>query len=146
MPDNDCSWMTHSSNLVLFGDAEEFSFTSREEQYVTILVVPQYQLDDFDLQVTVDGSTVITSENPGSSFVDWVQVKVRPGAQIVARTYTASPGPVLRFQRANSVTTEAKLSLVVPFAYWSHDYRLYVVGSTSAFTTTPVSGPHIITY
>jgi hypothetical protein len=41
---------------------------------------------------------------------------------------------------------EVELGMTVPFAYWSHDYRLYVVGSTSAFTSTPIKGPHIIRY
>jgi hypothetical protein len=114
LTDNDCSWMTHSAGLVLMGDTEQYAFTSTEEQYVTILVVPQYQLDDFDLQVTIDGAQVIASANPGSSFVDWIQVKVRAGARLVARTspypepsifLSSSPphsGAVLCSQRSNS--------------------------------------------
>jgi hypothetical protein len=83
--DNDCSWMTHSS-LLLLDDTEDYVFSSTDEQYVTILVVPQFQLDDFDLHITIDGAQVISSANPGSSFIDWVQVKVRAGAHISART------------------------------------------------------------
>lgn len=144
LTDNDCSWMTHSSGLALVGDTESYSFTSAQEQYVTILVVSQYQLDDFDLQVTVDQAHVITSENPGSSFMDWVQVKVRPGARITARS--SLPLVILRNNHLLLSCAEVQLGLTVPFSYWSHDYRLYVVGSTSAFTSTPIAGPHIINY
>ena len=119
MTDNDTSFMVVGSN---YKSTDSFKFTSHYNQIITILIVPEKELDDFDLYVGLDdGDTppVITS-NTGYETMDWVQMKVQAGTKmhIAVRNYWSGH-------------------------FLSSTYRLIVVGSGPDINKTEITGNHI---
>jgi hypothetical protein len=120
MTDNDTSFMVQGNAHV--GEVDLFPFTSDSKQLVTVLVVPEAQLDDFDLVISDDKGEVVAQAN-SASLVDWVQLRVPAGEQLTAH-----------------------VELYSSFHWLSKRYRLYVVGSTAALSDTDITGPHQQSY
>lgn len=136
MTDNDTSFMIEGS-IDSSGEQDDFAFTSRDDQFVTVTLVPVNSLSDFDFEL-IDGTgrTVLKSAEDGrqqlffglltrsGSYIDFAQVKVAPNEKLTAR-----------------VTAKSTAGLfVAPVGGTS--YRLIVTGSTNHFTTTDIHGPH----
>ena len=116
--DNDTSFMVEGTSSS-YSDVDTYSFTSASNQVVTIVLVPEYQLDDFDLTITDSSNNTISVSNE-SVFIDWVQLKVP----------------------ANT-TIKAKVECYWSGHYLSSDYRLYVTGSTVNLNKTEIQGDHV---
>ena len=107
MPDNDTSFMVET--IAGLSDTYAFSSHAQGNQLVTITVVPDASVDNFDLDILAgDGSLIATSSS--TLYTDFVQLQVIPGQQLMAR-----------------VRNRCFLGLTVGA------YRLIVVGSTPAF-------------
>ncbi len=118
--DNDTSFMVEGYIAYPYSETDSFEFTSNDDQYVTITLVPMYTLDDFDLVVKDDNGNVLATANT-YDYIDFVQL--------------------------NNITDGTTLTVEVTLYSTAHsyfkDYRLYVVGSTSNISTsTPISGDH----
>lgn len=100
------------------GDADRYDIKSRHDQFVTIVVVPEKQLDNFDLTIaTPEGRVLATSHS--SSFVDWIQVQAPRGGRMTVEVSLAASGHFL-----------------------ANTYRLYVVGAGAKFSETDIRGDH----
>jgi hypothetical protein len=86
--------------------SDTFTFVSSEQQLVTIAVVPEKSLDDFDLQLNSTASGTIVATSTSGLWMDWIQVQ---SAANEAFSITVSLG--------NSAHLLTKT------------YRLFVVGS-----------------
>lgn len=130
LADNDTSFMVTGA-IDTSAEVDSYAFTSRSTQYVTLLVVPENSLSDFDLELRDSrGRTLAVSNSDGSQFlfglvpvntghlVDFIQVAVPTGAGLVARVSARSRNPL------------------VP------TYRLLVVGSTSYLPPSDITGAH----
>lgn len=100
MKDNDTSFMV-DGKIGAKGESDDFHFTSRTNQYVTVLVLPTEgqahgarstgnsatdlgkQLDDFQLSITDDSGKQIGASRLQDG-PNWVQLKVPKGAQLNA--------------------------------------------------------------
>jgi len=94
-----------------------YPMTSQQDQVVTVMVVPVYQLDSFELAITDrDGNVLAASYN--LYYPPWIQLRVKAG-------------------------TTMKINILNVFSghFLSKDYRLFVVGSTTRFQYTDISGP-----
>jgi hypothetical protein len=100
------------------GSADSYALTSGDNQYVTILVVPEYQLDAFSVTVSDGGGEITRSEQ--ITFINWVQLRV------------AADSPL-------KITVDLKYSA----GFWQHNYRLFVVGSTTYIPQSDMQGHHI---
>ncbi len=121
LSDNDTSFLVsgHLAGSWWTGfEQDVFRFTSEEEQFVTVLLVPEYQLDDLDLDL-LDGDGNLVAASNCATLIDWVQIKVPAGTTLEARIKLYYTGHVL-----------------------SKRYRLYVTGSTQHFTESDITGPH----
>jgi len=106
--DNDTSFMV-SGTAKKAGESDRYSFHSRTDQYVTVLVLPTQgaavgssagsssiadfakNFDDFDLKVTDETGKVLGSSSLKNGS-DWVQLKVPKGAELRAEvTLKGSP-------------------------------------------------------
>ena len=119
MTNNDTSFMVHGVSSS-YSDEDVYTFKSAVNQVVTIVVVNEKELDDFDLTILNSSNTVIATSDEGRYFVDWVQLKVP----------------------ANT-TIKAKVKLYWSGHYLSSSYRLYVTGSTQYANQTEITGNHI---
>jgi hypothetical protein len=130
LTNNDTSFMVMGS-LDSPTEQDEFTFTSREDQFVTVTLVPENALSDFDFEITdANGRTIVKSAEDGrqemffaaitraGSYIDFAQIKVATNEKLKAR-----------------VTAKA-----VNGAFPT--YRLIVVGSTKTFASTDIKGPH----
>jgi len=117
MEDNDTSFMV-TGELRDQAEAGRFRFASRESQWVSVLVVPEKQLDDFDLELR-DGAGRKLAVSQSRALIDFVQIQLPAGARI-----------------------EADVRLRGTAHWLSHTYRLYVTGSTGHFRRTDVRGDH----
>ena len=100
-----------------------FLFTSAENQFVTVVVVPVSAQSDFDLALLDEhGKPVLSSSL--ITLVDWIQIKVSAGTRLRAK-----------------VTIKSAL---LPFAPGAGDYRLFVTGSTQYLNKSNISGPQVI--
>ncbi|MBL6991522.1 MAG: hypothetical protein ISR65_17185 [Bacteriovoracaceae bacterium] len=83
MSGNDTSFGVISS--IRYYQEKSFEFNSKDEQLVSIAVVPEYQLDDFKLTLTVenDGETT-TIETDSKTLIDFVVIKVKKNTKITA--------------------------------------------------------------
>lgn len=115
---NDTSFMVEGYIAWPYSETDTFTFTSAYEQYVTIVLTPQYQLDDFDLVITDQYNNVLATSNTGN-LIDWVQIKVPANTKL-----------------------KAKVNLYGSWHYYSKNYRLIVTGSTPYFNSTDITGNH----
>jgi hypothetical protein len=131
MTDNDTSFMVQGSIGNSSSEVDAYRFTSREEQWVTVVVVPENGLSDFDLEMTGgNGQRIARSDSDGKqslgffgitrdgNYIDFIQVKVARGEKLEARV--------------SAKTVNGAFPT----------YRLVVVGSTKAFASTDIKGPH----
>ena len=100
--------------------SNKYPFISQEDQLVTVLVVPVYQLDSFSLTLTDKLSKVIASTSE-SLFINWIQVRVKAGETLIA---------VVDLNFSEQI--------------FSKEYILYVTGSTNEFELTDITGPHLV--
>jgi hypothetical protein len=129
MRDNDTSFLVMGSIDDVDSEVDAYDFNSNEEQLVTIVVVPENSLSDFDVEVA-SGRTVVKSDSSGRQgigpfglfvdghYIDFVQLTVARGAKLTARV--------------SAKTTHAGFPT----------YRLIVTGSTKFVPTMDIRGPH----
>ena len=127
MTDNDTSFMVDGRLSYARGDPESangystdtFSFTSQSDQLVTIALVPEKQLDDFDFEVLDDKGKVLLKSD-SDDLIDWAQLEVKKGTKL-------------------SVRVKLKES-----HHWlAKDYRLFVTGSGERFKDPMSDGDHV---
>lgn len=119
MTDNDTSFMV-SGRINSFFESHRYAFTSAGAQLVTIVLVPEKSLDNFDLTLLDGAGNEIAASN-SYFYVDWIQVSVPAGQTLEARVHLASS-----------------------LHYLSKSYRLLVVGSTPRLAQTEITGDHRI--
>lgn len=114
----DTSFMVHGVWDPSNSAASVFPLVSKQNQVVTILLVPMYQFDSFQLTL-LQGSTQLV-QTYELTFIEWIQFRATAGTTYtidVDLQYSAQPLP--------------------------NEYFLYVVGSTSEFQYSDISGPHV---
>lgn len=121
MTDNDTSFMVTGKSSS-YSDVDTYAFTSSQDQLVSVVIVPEKQLDDFDLTIVDENDNVIATSNTGT-FIDAVQLKVPAGT-----------------------TLKAKVTCYWSGHYLSSTYRLFVTGSTENLNKTEITGDHIDIY
>jgi hypothetical protein len=100
------------------GSADHFDIKSRHDQFVTIMVVPEKQLDTFDITIkSPEGRVLATSHS--DSYINWIQVQAPRGGRMTVDVSLAASGHFL-----------------------SKTYRLYVVGAGESFSQTDIRGDH----
>lgn len=117
--DNDTSFMVRGA-LASRKEADVYTIHSAHDQIVTILVVPEKELDDFDLAVATDDGRVRIVANTGYETMDWIQMEVPAGTAL----------------------------RVAVGMYWSghflsSTYRLIVVGSGPLLNRSNITGEHV---
>lgn len=120
--DNDTSFMVEGYISYPYSELDTFTINSDAAQYITVLLLPEYTLDDFDLVIKDEQGNVVASSNSGD-FVDWIQIPVA----------------------ANSTLT-IEVELYSTAHYWTKDYRLFVTGSTQYINTTDIAGDHQVQF
>jgi hypothetical protein len=128
--DNDTSFMVHGDIEDPGHETDEYAFASPEAQYLTITLVPENALSDFDVELADSrGHVVASSRSDGSQsllgvlpvneghYIDFIQLRVTEGAKFTARV-TAKTAPV------------------------TSGYRLIVVGSTKHIPESDIHGKH----
>jgi hypothetical protein len=83
-----------------------------------VLVVPEKQLDNFDVTIK-DSTGRVIAQSKSSSYIDWIQLQAPKGGAMKIEVSLAASGHFL-----------------------SKTYRLYVVGSGSKFNATDIRGAH----
>jgi hypothetical protein len=116
--DNDTSFMASAYIAWPYSEVDTYTFTSNSDQFVTVVLIPEYQMDDFDLIITDENGNVLVDSN-SFSFIDWVQIPVEAGT-----------------------TLKAKVELAGTWHWASKNYRMIVTGSTEYLNTTDISGDH----
>ena len=128
MTDNDTSFMV-SGEIDSTSESDTYAFTSKAQQLVTVLVVPENGLSDFNLEIEdSSGKSVATSASDGintlffgtpvasGNYIDFVQLSLPANtklkAKVTARTLDGT----------------------------FNTYRLIVTGSTGFIDTTDISG------
>lgn len=110
MNDNDTSFMVIASGAR--SQSDDYSFTSRDAQLVTVTLVPENALSDFDLEIVdSSGRTILRSDEQ----IDFAQLSVKAGEKLTARV------------TAKTVNV------------WFPTYRLIVVGSTTYIPSTTIT-------
>lgn len=117
LDDNDTSFMAEGA-IDGRDEADRYPMTSAEAQYVTLVVVPEKRLDDFDLEV-LDGRGKRLARSDSRGLVDFVQLRAGAGEKLEAR-----------------VTRRGHLQPL------RASYRLVVVGSTRHLPASTIQGPH----
>lgn len=113
MNDNDTSFMAVGSIERSRSEVDAYSFTSKDAQLVTVALVPENQLSDFDLEIVdARGKTILKSDES----VDFAQITVKAGEKLTAKV------------TAKSVNA------------WFPTYRLIVVGSTKYVAPGEIKG------
>jgi hypothetical protein len=119
LKDNDTSFLVLGDT----GYEDQFEFTSPERQHITIVVVPEAQLDVFSLKLTTNeehSEIVDEISSNSSSLINWIQTDVAAGQKI-----------------------KATVRLKASYHFWPRKgYRLIVVGSGYRFNKTDIRGPH----
>lgn len=116
-PIQDTSFMTRDA-LLSRKSPHVYRVRSAVDQIVTVLVVPEKELDDFDLAVAADDTRIVA--NTGYATMDWIQMQVPAGTEL-----------------------EIAVRLYWTGHFLSSSYRLIVVGSGTALGATNVSGEHV---
>lgn len=120
MANNDTSFMLEGYIAYPYSETDTFEFISGDDQYVTVLLVPMYTLDDFDLVIKDENGNVLATANT-YNYVDFVQLN----------------------NVASGTTLTVEVTLYSTGHSYIKDYRLFVVGSTSYIgTDTPITGNH----
>ena len=117
MTDNDTSFMVEGE----FSDRKDdaYSFTSKFDQFVTILAVPLAQYENATLEVIVNpGNKETRIKSDSDNYIDFIQVAVRAG-------------------------TKLKVVVHPEDTILNNSYRLFVVGGTEYLNKTNISGDHI---
>ncbi len=83
MKDNDTSFMVHGS-LDQSSEVDTFPFQAQTTQAVTVLCVPEQQLDAFELSVR-DGNGKQLYDSKSITSVAWVQLRVPAGTHLTAQ-------------------------------------------------------------
>lgn len=83
MKDNDTSFMVHGA-ADRSGGADSFSFQAKSAQNVTVLLVPEHQLDSFGLTIR-DAAGKVLYDSKSMSAVAWAQLRVPAGTQLSAQ-------------------------------------------------------------
>lgn len=117
LDDNDTSFLAEGA-IDAADEADRYPMTSAEAQYVTLVVVPEAQLDDFDLEV-LDGHGKRLARSDSRGLVDFVQLRAQAGEQLTARVTRRAHGHPLRAT-----------------------YRLVVVGATGQLPASTIRGKH----
>jgi len=130
MTNNDTSFMVTAA-LDHVDASDTYGFVSQADQYVTVVLVPENGLSDFDFEILArDGSTVVRSDVEGhqetsalglfteGTFIDFAQFRARRGARLTARVWARQVAPK------------------------TPRYRLIVVGSTAYLPAPDIRGPH----
>ena len=105
MRDNDTSFMV-TGDVASADEVDRFRFTSADRQLVTVTLVPEKELDAFELTIRDEQGRVLHQSSSDRS-VDWVQLEVPAGARLSAEVRRTAHGHIL-----------------------SASYRLIVTGST----------------
>lgn len=116
--DNDTSFMVEGYISYPYSESDTYTINSDEAQYVTVLLLPEYTLDDFDMVIKDGEGNVIASSNSGD-FVDWVQIPVAANSSLTIEVELYSTGH-----------------------WYTKDYRLFVTGSTQYINSTDITGDH----
>ncbi|KAH3759253.1 hypothetical protein Pelo_8981 [Pelomyxa schiedti] len=117
--DQDTSFMVEGTYDSSHPERSTYPFTSKQEQVVIITVVPINQLNSYAFSAT-GGSFNVTNSLSALSYISWAQLRAKQGEQFTVKVWL-----------------NAAFGLV-------YGYRLYVVGSTSEFVNTDVTGPQRI--
>ncbi len=107
MKDNDTSFMV-SGSIDRAGESDDYSFTASDSEFVTINLVPEKQLDAFDMVIRSDDGSVLF-ESKSQQSMDWAQLRVKAGTHLRAS---------VRLKQHNHFLTPT--------------YRLIVTGSTQS--------------
>jgi hypothetical protein len=83
MQDNDTSFMVHGA-LDKSGEVDSFSFQAKNPQYVTVLLVPEQQLDAFELTVRDENGKELYDSKSITSIA-WAQLRVPAGTRLQAQ-------------------------------------------------------------
>ncbi len=83
MKDNDTSFMVHGS-LDKDSEVDAFPFQAKNAQFVTVMVVPEEQLDAFELSVR-DDSGKLLYDSKSLTSIPWVQLQVPAGTHLKAQ-------------------------------------------------------------
>jgi len=124
--DNDCSFYVEATwNPGDTTSRHTYKFISKPEQFVSILLTPMAQLDDFDLNVQFPSSSAgkIQVISDAETYIDHTIVRVPPGTTITV-----------------SVELSASFHLLASV------YRLYVTGSSEYFPNMDILGTHQVKY
>lgn len=114
--DNDCSFLV--KGVISGSETDKYTFTCKGAQFVTVTLVPEHQLDIFNLRTT--NPNVQSKE---SAYINWIQFNVPGTTTITAHVSLATSGQFLL----------------------SRSYRLIVTGSAStvAPARADIAGPHL---
>ena len=118
MTNNDTSFMVMGTSSS-YSDEDVYTINSASNQLVTVVLVPEKQLDDFDLTILDQNNNVVAVSNTGT-FIDWVQLKVPAGKKL-----------------------KVKVKCYYSGHYLSSTYRLNVTGSTANLNQVEIAGNHI---
>ncbi|KAJ3439154.1 collectin-46-like [Anaeramoeba flamelloides] len=121
MPNNDASFMVIGESSS-FDDVDSYPFTSLSTQIVTILLVPEKQLDAFTLTISDTNGNVIAVSDL-DTYINWVQIEIPAQTSLVAKVQCTYSGQML-----------------------TSSYRLIVTGSSEILSKTEITGDHISTW
>lgn len=116
MSDNDTSFLVLAQ--IQGVEVDSYSFTSASSQWVTVVVVPEKQLDHFSVALKNSKGELIAKAQ-SLLFINWIQMEVKAGE-----------------------TFHAEVELLQSRQIFTKDYRLIVVGSSPYFQSTDIHGPH----
>lgn len=114
---NDTSFVS-LGKLDSSAQSDRYLAESDSDQFVTVVVVPEKQLDVFSIEIKGRGK-VITSNSVG--LINWIQLPVKNGERLTL-----------------------VVKLTQSFHFLQHTYRLIVIGSGHEINSTDIRGPHQI--
>ena len=121
MSDNDTSFMVLGKSSS-FSDIDSYSFNSSENQVVTITLIPEKGLDDFDIAV-FDGENKLVATSNTLNMVEFIQLEVPAGKKL-----------------------KVKVKCAASYHSLSSTYRLIVTGSTKYLNKINIRGNHILNW
>lgn len=121
MTNNDTSFMVSGrlESAKSGYETDSFTFTASENKLVTVVVTPEYALDQFSAKITsIDGRQSFVSDTP--YHINFIQFFARKG---------------VRYQ--------LDIALIRTNHFFSKNYRAIVTSSPSALAQTQFSGPYL---